>query len=348
MTRVSVIITCYNLGAYLDEAAASVLGQTHRELEIVLVDDGSTDLLTRAVVARLGRHPRIRLLQLENGGVARARNLGIAAASGEYVMPFDADDRLLPDYVAQAAQVLDSQSDVGFVGCHFRTFGAYEQLIAPVEYAFPALLVENKVPSCPLIRRRCWQEVGGYCADLNGFADWDMVIGIIERGYRGHVIPKALYEYRIRPDSMLARDSQPKVYAQRLQTLYRRHQQTYERYFFDVLYGKDTLYSIVQAWRQQQVDFLTHERDWQKSQASYWQHEVARLMALLRARDPWLARLDQTWSRQRQRLHHARMLTRLAPSAVRRRAQTVRAHLSPHVRRARAYLNRTMQRLRAG
>ena len=109
---VSVIIPTYNYGRYLGKALASLRDQTYRNLEIIVVDDGSTDD-TKTVVARFG--PGIVYLYQENRGVSAARNAGLERAAGEFVAFLDADDYLLPDSVAARAAVLQARPDVGIV-----------------------------------------------------------------------------------------------------------------------------------------------------------------------------------------------------------------------------------------
>src|SRR5262249_30716028 len=105
--RVSVIIPCYNLGEYLDEAVESVLAQTFQDLEIVVVDDGSTDERTRTLVADY-RKPRTRVIRSENRGLPAAKNLGLSATSGPYVCMLDADDRLDSHLLEKSVAALDA------------------------------------------------------------------------------------------------------------------------------------------------------------------------------------------------------------------------------------------------
>src|SRR5207248_10063202 len=93
--RVSVIIPCFNLGGYLDEAVESVLAQTFQDFEILIVDDGSTDEETRRVLAYY-RKPRTRVVRSENRGLPAAKNLGLAHTTAPLVCMLDADDQLDP------------------------------------------------------------------------------------------------------------------------------------------------------------------------------------------------------------------------------------------------------------
>ncbi len=109
---VSVIIPTYNYGRYLGKALASCRDQTYQGLEIIVVDDGSTDD-TRGVVERFGPDP-VYIFQ-ENQGVSRARNTGLDRARGELITFLDADDYLLPDSIAARVEILQSRPDIGIV-----------------------------------------------------------------------------------------------------------------------------------------------------------------------------------------------------------------------------------------
>jgi glycosyltransferase involved in cell wall biosynthesis len=109
---VSVLIPCFNAGAFLKETIASALGQTHSNLEIILVDDGSSD--ESLAIAR-GFEPRIRVLTGPQRGASAARDLATRESSGEFLQYLDADDLLLPEAVASRVQRLQESS--GDVAC---------------------------------------------------------------------------------------------------------------------------------------------------------------------------------------------------------------------------------------
>ena len=96
MPKVSVIIPCYNAGEWIDEAVDSVLSQTYKDYEIIIVNDGSSDPLTQEKL-RSYESSSIQVIHQENKGPAAARNTGIRSARGEYILPLDADDMLVPD-----------------------------------------------------------------------------------------------------------------------------------------------------------------------------------------------------------------------------------------------------------
>ncbi|MCS7351792.1 MAG: glycosyltransferase family A protein, partial [Anaerolineae bacterium] len=110
--KVSVIIPCYNQGMFLAEAIQSIIDQDYSDKEIIVVDDGSTDN-TRDVVLRF--KDKIMYIRQDNKGVARARNIGIQASSGDYIAFLDADDVALPGRLKLEAEILDQFPEVGLV-----------------------------------------------------------------------------------------------------------------------------------------------------------------------------------------------------------------------------------------
>jgi glycosyltransferase involved in cell wall biosynthesis len=287
MPKVSIVITCYNLGEYLEEALSSALAQTYPDFEVLLVDDGSTDAQTIALLDQLPQHPRLRVLRTANQGVARARNCGISATSGAYILPLDADDRILPGYLARAVPILDQCPEVGFVGCHYRTFGERETEYTPQKYCLPDLLVENVVPISSLFRRVCWEQIGGYAPEVR-IEDWDLWLGILEYGHKGYVIPDILFEYRVRANSRHSANQQPQVYQDTWELMYERHNTSYQRYARDIMLEQVKQYSATlehQNWLADQTVKLRSALEEQKKL-------IVALQTIAEARADWIAKVE--------------------------------------------------------
>ena len=109
MLLLSVIVPVYNVEKYLNRCVASICGQTYRAIEVILVDDGSGDGSGRICDEWAKKDARVRVLHVENGGVSRARNLGMEAARGDYICFVDSDDWLDLDYFAAAVPVLEKE-----------------------------------------------------------------------------------------------------------------------------------------------------------------------------------------------------------------------------------------------
>jgi glycosyltransferase involved in cell wall biosynthesis len=211
---VSVILPVRNGESFVAEAIDSVTRQTHQNIELVVVDDGSTDR-TRPIVDSLARNDsRIRVISQEAAGVARARNRGIASARGDYIAPIDADDVWEPAKIEKQVERMLQSDRVGLVYTWWVWIDRKGVVLdrSPrwrVEGdAFETLLQVNFTgnASVPLFRRKCLEEVGGYNESLfrsgaGGCEDWELALKIADR-YSVAVVPELLVGYRRRSDSM--------------------------------------------------------------------------------------------------------------------------------------------------
>lgn len=204
MPKVSVIIPCYNQGIYLEEAVDSVLAQTFRDFEVIVVDDGSDDEATVRLLSACDR-PGTRVIRTPNQGLAEARNTGIRESRGEYILPLDADDRIAPGYLEKAVAVLDAQPEAGIVYCLAETFGARTGPWLAPEYSLGRMLLGNLIFCSALFRRSDWELAGGYRRNMAvGWEDWDFWLSLIELGRKVHRIPEVLFFYRVKEGSMAA------------------------------------------------------------------------------------------------------------------------------------------------
>jgi glycosyltransferase involved in cell wall biosynthesis len=200
---VSVVIPCFNYGRYLLDAIDSVLDSTFRDLEILVVDDGSTDPDTRELLANLDR-PRTRVIFQANKRLSGARNTGFSQARGEFVLPLDADDAIHPTLIEKAYWVLKNRPEVGFVSFWLEHFGDEDWIWRPESFNFYRLLFANSVTVTSLVRREAWEKSGGYDEKMTiGYEDWDFWIRLGAAGWKGHQIPEPLFRYRKHGVSMI-------------------------------------------------------------------------------------------------------------------------------------------------
>jgi glycosyltransferase involved in cell wall biosynthesis len=204
---VSVIIPCYNQAQYLPDAVASVVNQTYRNWECIIVNDGSPDSTTIVAKELISKYSdkRIRLVEKTNGGLADARNAGIKVSQGKYWVPLDSDDMIAPTFLEKTVQILDNKPEVGFVYSHIQHFGMANNLFPLPDFdAHTVVHIDNICCVCSLVRRSVWEEVGGYNVSMReGYEDWDFWVGCIEKGWKGYRIPEALFMYRKTGSSML-------------------------------------------------------------------------------------------------------------------------------------------------
>lgn len=204
--KISVIIPCFNHGEFLSEAVNSVTEADRRDLELIVVDDGSTDWRTREEVQALCAQG-IRTILQENRGVAAARNAAILVSQGEYIFPLDADDHLRPGWINQGIRILDSDPQVGVVYGDEEFFGTKTGRWRTGPFDLDRLLCFNYIPVSALYRRSVWEQNGGYDGTMpvQGLEDWDLWLGAFEHGWHFAYIPEVFREYRRAKESMLTR-----------------------------------------------------------------------------------------------------------------------------------------------
>ena len=237
--KVSVIVPCYNLGAYLDEAVESVLGQTFQDFEIVIVNDGSTDPETNRLLVNY-RRPKTRVVQSDNRGLPAARNLAIAHSFGAYLCALDADDKLAPTFLERTARILDEDTSVAFVSCWLQTFGTEDWIWKQERCDLATLLGECTVATPSLVRTEAVRGIGGYDERMiHGYEDWDLWISLVEQGLRGVIIPEVLFYYRRRPGSMSETACHGETHLNLMRHLVTKHEASYRQHLLELLIQKE-------------------------------------------------------------------------------------------------------------
>lgn len=214
---VSAIVPYFQLESYVEETLASLAAQTYSDIETVLVNDGSLRE-EDALLDDLADRYRLRLVTQPNAGLGAARNFGISQATGRYILPLDADDRLAPTFVERCVSLLEEDPDAAYA----TTWSAYikpdgEPYGKGVGWApfgnWSSLVARNNVAgTCSAVIRRHFFDSGFYYSDeLASYEDWFLYRELHENGHYGVVLPERLIEYRVRPESMLRRIGAPSM-----------------------------------------------------------------------------------------------------------------------------------------
>lgn len=201
---VSIVIPCFNQAQWLHKALSSCFEQTVPALEIIVVDDGSTDDIA-SVVDEFGVPARC--IRVANRGLPGARNTGLMHARGHAFLPLDSDDWISPRYLEKTLPLLES-ADVVCVG--LQEFGERHGKYMPgCELRLDQLTIEaerlsNRLFYCSLFRTSLLREAGGYNGRMiHGYEDWDLWIDLMQRGARLAAVNEVLFHYNTRADSML-------------------------------------------------------------------------------------------------------------------------------------------------
>jgi len=206
--RVSIIIPYYNHGKFIDETLASVDRIADKKIyEVVIVNDGSTDPYSQERIAEIAKSGQYKVINQKNQGVCAARNNAIAHSQGEFILPLDSDNRLLPEFVNEAIRVLDSDRGVTIVYCDYNLFGAQTGVRRAGPFNLQRLMLGNYIDNCSMFRRSLITEIGGYdpFPPLIGNEDWELWLRAAFKGYKFHYIEKPLFDYRVAENSQITR-----------------------------------------------------------------------------------------------------------------------------------------------
>lgn len=229
----SIVIPHFNLGDLVEETVTSALESTLEDIEILIVDDCSTDPKSIAVIGRLeGMDRRIRVIRKQNSGVAETRNRGASEARGKYIALLDADDTVEPTYYERAVKILNQYNNVGFVGCWNNDFddNGLIKIWTTFNPEMPRQLVFNTTNCAGIVvRRQAYLDHGQYDKNLRMFLDdWEGTIALMCAGVRGVMIPQPLFNYRIRPGSLF-RDKRH-LWERNYSYIAEKHSVTFARY----------------------------------------------------------------------------------------------------------------------
>jgi glycosyltransferase involved in cell wall biosynthesis len=213
LPRVSAIVPAYNASAYLAEALDSALAQTFASLEIIIVDDGSTDATAAIADGYAAAYPgRVRVIHQPNAGLPGARNTAIAAARGELLALLDADDVWLPDHLERVVAAFDAEPELALVHANIeridasgRTTETWPRRWRNRKDPYAAVATRLEHVSCPTVvfRRRCVEEIGGFDPQFTGLGceDRDLWLRIFER-YPVRYIDHVTARYRTHGSNM--------------------------------------------------------------------------------------------------------------------------------------------------
>lgn len=229
---VSVVMSVYNGARYLRQAIDSILGQTFRDFEFIIINDGSTDRSGRILDRYARRDGRIRVIHQENTGLTRALNRGVAKAKGELIARMDADDISLPQRFEQQVAFLNHHPEVVAVGsdvldCDGLGWPISRRSLPTEHSSIDSWHLSGRgggiMHPAAMLRRSAFAEVGGYDEDLSIAQDYDLWLRLAEVACLGN-IPEVLLRYRLHPSAITAHRAEEQSRAKQriLRSAYRR------------------------------------------------------------------------------------------------------------------------------
>ena len=234
---VSVIIPYYNDGKYIHETLESIQNQTYQNVEIILVDDGSTEVDSIQIFNDLKRKRLgFKTYRQENAGPSVARNNAISHSKGKYILPVDADDKIDFTYIEKAVKYMEEHEQCGIVYCQAKFFGMRSGRWNLPKYSLKQILFNNCIFVTALFRKADWEKVHGYDSNMrHGIEDYEFWLSIIELGRSVYCLPEVLFLYRIKGASRSTRfEEQRDAFIKTYEYIVRKHEKLYTPYFIDI------------------------------------------------------------------------------------------------------------------
>lgn len=204
MIEVSIIIPCYNHGKFLPETIDSLKSIDSQKVEIIIVNDGSTDIETIKVLDEL-QSKGYSIINKKNEGLGAARNTGIKESKGKYILPLDSDNKIELEYITSALNIFNSDSNVDVVYSDKFLFGIIQKEDKLPDFNLQKMMLENYIDACAFFKKELWIKLQGYDEKMPymGYEDWDYWLRASFAGAKFYHIPKCLFHYRVEHSSML-------------------------------------------------------------------------------------------------------------------------------------------------
>lgn len=239
---ISVIIPTYNDAFWIQEAIDSIKNQDYSNTEIIVVNDGSTDSSTLAILCGL-EEAGVKVLHQKNGRMSTARNAGIQIARGSIIACLDCDDYFHPSFFSKALSLLEANENTGVVTSYIQQFGEYTKTAYPRGGYSKSFLFSNESPACSIFRKICWEKVGGFDEAMKlGYEDWEFFIRVTKYGFGVEVIREKLLFYRQTKKSTLANDTEPNR-KKIIQYMLNKHKDWYIDQLVELINDKEVLYT---------------------------------------------------------------------------------------------------------
>lgn len=201
---VTIVIPCYMQAQYLQEAIDSVRAQTYPHWECIIVNDASPDHTATVADAAAATDSRIRVIHKpHNEGLAAARNSGIHAGTGTYIVPLDADDKLAPTFLDECLSAIAQHPGAKMIYTDAQHFGINNDYATRNDVDMHSLCHHNFCQPTALFATSTFLQTEGYRQGIYGYEDWDMWLQIIDHPSDAVCVHKGLFYQRIKEQSMI-------------------------------------------------------------------------------------------------------------------------------------------------
>lgn len=192
---VSVVTPIHNYGSVFEKTLQSIFDSTYKNIELIIVNDGSTNEYVLEKLKTLSSEKNIKILNQENLGPSTARNNGIKISSGEFILPLDSDDTIAPEYIQTCVNILKRDKKISPVYCDTNHIGEMTGIQKRDEWSLDRLKKGPFIVNCSMFHKDAFEICGGYDEELKGWEDYDLWIRMGLSGFIGKRIPKPLFNY---------------------------------------------------------------------------------------------------------------------------------------------------------
>lgn len=192
---VTLAMPIYNYAKMLNPCLNSVFNQDYTNFEVVIVNDGSDDEYCLLKLKTLESHDSIKVIHKENTGVSDTRNIAVKEGKGEYILPLDADDMILPGYLKTGVNIIRKNPKISPVYCDTVHAGEMQGLEKRPEWSQERLLQGPFIVNSSMYSREAYESIEGYNTEMKGWVDYDLWVQMMDAGYEGKRIPKGLFVY---------------------------------------------------------------------------------------------------------------------------------------------------------
>lgn len=240
---VSVIIPCYNTAEYIQETLDSVFNQTYQNIEVIAIDDGSTDNTLQKLNENKEKYSQLKVITQRNTYNVIARKNAAKYAKGKYLIFLDSDDKIAPTYIEKCCEIAEKDQNIAAVYSMADFFDAKNEPWQLPEFKLPDFLYGNCIYISALIRKSEFDKVGGFDENLTQFEDWDLYISLVKNGGKVYRLPETLFYYRQRENlSSVSNTASKAKISENMFKIYTKH---YDVYVDNGIYFQDLMKSAI-------------------------------------------------------------------------------------------------------
>lgn len=263
---VDAVITSYNQGGMIKEAVQSLMQQTLKPRQIMIVDDGSTEERSLRILEEIERTTElpvpISVCRQKNGGVSCARNAGIRKTQAPFVLVLDGDDKLEPTYIEQVVSLIRENPTMVAASSWMRTFGVLDAVVCPSGGGLASFLSHNCCPATHIVRREAFENGGGYDETMrSGFEDWEYFLSILESSDGGDIgiVEEPLINYRTAPLSSNVKSMDKRLELMRF--IIEKHKKSYQENVTEALLGVEAISNArLYGWEEEITHSIGQEK----------------------------------------------------------------------------------------